>query len=223
MDFTWTAYHYIYQGRYNCAFTDIPNALKEIGTQGLEWVKAIDWKTLGSDVIDLIKIGVQSLKTAVPEALKAIGNDAMELFKSIDWLSLGSAIIDGVIAGITGGAKLVLDAIGGLASDVLNAGKKALGIASPSKIFKYYGKMIDEGLALGITDNMHYVDSAMDNLTDLEAPQLAGATVGGMGGYSLSIGDINIYGGDAQSNRELADMVIDELDRRVRSERAAYE
>ena len=204
-------------------FTDIPNALKEIGTQGLEWVKAIDWKTLGSDVIDLIKIGVQSLKTAVPEALKAIGNDAMELFKSIDWLSLGSAIIDGVIAGITGGAKLVLDAIGGLASDVLNAGKKALGIASPSKIFKYYGKMIDEGLALGITDNMHYVDSAMDNLVNLEAPQLAGATIGGMGGYSLSIGDINIYGGDAQSNRELADMVLDELDRRVRSERAAYE
>ena len=197
-------------------FTDIPNALKEIGTQGLEWVKAIDWHTLGADIIDLIKIGVESLKTAVPEALKAIGTDAMELFKSIDWLSLGKAIIDGIIAGITGGIGLVLDAIGGLASDVLNAGRKALGIASPSKIFKYYGKMIDEGLALGITDNMHYVDSAMDNLTNLEAPQLAGAMVGGMGGYSLSIGDINIYGGDAQSNRELADMVIDELDRRVR-------
>lgn len=204
-------------------FTDIPNALKEIGTQGLEWLKAIDWHTLGADIIDLIKIGVESLKTAVPEALKAIGNDAMELFKKIDWLSLGKAIIDGIIAGITGGIGLVLDAIGGLASDVLNAGRKALGIASPSKIFKYYGKMIDEGLALGITDNMHYVDSAMDNLTNLEAPQLAGAMVGGMGGYSLSIGDINIYGSDAQSNRELADMVIDELDRRVRSERAAYE
>lgn len=201
-------------------FTEIPNALKEIGTQGVEWLKAIDWHTLGADIIDLIKIGVESLKTAIPEALKAIGTDAMELFKSIDWLSLGSAIIDGVIAGITGGAKLVLDAIGGLASDVLNAGKKALGIASPSKVFKYYGKMIDEGFALGITDNMHYVDDAMDNFTNLEVPSLSGVT--GMSGTFAPVVNVNVYATENQDAEEVGQAAIDAVNREIQSLRGVW-
>lgn len=227
-----TAFNWVSLGQHIITFlTDgvkslvmsIPDALRDIVNTAGDIVKNFDWATLGKGIIEVIKQGIESLVHAVPDALMKIAKNAADTFKAYDWLSLGAAIISGLVSGIVNGAGQVLSAIGGLASDVLNAGKKALGIASPSKIFKYYGKMIDEGLALGITDNMHYVDSAMDNLVNLDAPQLAGATVGGMGGYSLSIGDINIYGGDAQSNRELADMVIDELDRRVRSERAAYE
>ena len=81
-----------------------------------------------------------------------------------------------------------------------------------------------QGLAEGIESNMWRIEDAVGDVAGLMTlnPDPALGTVGG-GMYSLSVGDIIINGRDAQSNRELADMVLDELDRRVRSERAAYE
>lgn len=202
--------------------TSIPDALRSIAESGANIIKTFDWANAGQTIINFIVNGVTSLVKNIPDKLLSIANDAATAFKGFDWLSLGTNIISGIISGITNGAGDVLRAIGGLASDVIGAGKRALGIASPSKVSKYWGEMLDKGFAVGIEDNMRYVDAAMNNLTDLDAPQLAGA-MGGGGMYSLSVGDINIYGNNGQDNRELADMVIDELDRRVRMERAAYE
>lgn len=225
-----TAFNWIQLGTHIITFikngvtslvNELPNALKDIGNKGIEAVKGIDWKNLGTNIINFIKDGIQSLVTSIPDALKAIGENAMEVFKNIDWLSLGSNIISGIVSGITNGAREVMDAIGGLASDVLNAGKKALGIASPSKKFRYYGKMVDEGFALGIADNMSVVDKAMNSLTDVSAPSFdLSASENGVG-YQGNI-EVNVYGAQGQDVRELADIVVDEIDRRIRSRQEVY-
>lgn len=225
-----TAFNWIQLGTHIITFikngvtslvNELPNALKDIGNKGVEFVKGIDWKNLGTNIINFIKDGIQSLVTSIPDALKAIGENAMEVFKNVDWLSLGSNIISGIVSGITNGAREVMHAIGGLASDVLNAGKRALGIASPSKKFRYYGKMVDEGFALGIADNMSVVDKAMNNLTDVSAPSFDLSASENGGGYQGNI-EVNVYGAQGQDVRELADIVVDEIDRRIRSRQEVY-
>lgn len=202
--------------------TAIPDALKNIGTNAIETVKGINWANLGSEIINFIVNGIQSLVTAVPDALRSIGMAAMEAFKSIDWLSLGSAIISGILSGIQNGVGSVINAMVGLGTDVINAGKKALGIASPSKVSRYWGEMLDRGFAEGITDNMRYVNAAMSDLTGVESPSIDISNNTGSRGDTYANGaiQISIYGSAGQDVRELADIVMDEMDRRIYSRRA---
>lgn len=65
-------------------------------------------------------------------------------------LSIGQNIIQGLINGITSFAGNVVSAITGTVGGAIDAAKSMLGIASPSKLFKQFGRYIDEGLALGI-------------------------------------------------------------------------
>lgn len=54
--------------------------------------------------------------------------------------------------------------IGGLASDVINGFKKAFDIHSPSRIFRFMGKMIPDGATLGIKDTAHKTVRAITNM-----------------------------------------------------------
>lgn len=145
--------------------TNIPTALKNIGTQAMQWMKLIQWNSLGRDIIDLIVIGLKALASSIPTALKSIGMQAMTAFKSINWLSLGTNIISGIVSGVTSGASRIADAAKNAAKNAFNAAKNFLGIKSPSRLFRdQVGKMISEGMALGIEDGEGGVLSAIDDL-----------------------------------------------------------
>lgn len=87
-------------------------------------------------------------------------------------VSIGVNIIQGIGSGIasavSGLVGQAIQACKSLASSV----KSFFGIASPSKLFKGYGKYLDEGLAIGITDNLGLVENAIGDLED--------ATIGGI-------------------------------------------
>lgn len=214
-----TAFNWLNLGKHIITFikngvttlaTEIPNALHNIGNNAVNLVKNINWATLGTDIINFIKGGITSLVSEIPNALQAIGHQAVELFKSIDWVDLGKNIILGIVSGITNSAGLALKAIGGVASDVINAGKRALGIASPSKVFRYYGEMVDEGFALGISENMGRVDRAINDLTDIPAPQIdVGSGVDSSENYRGNVNNvtINVYGAEGQDERVLAQRI----------------
>lgn len=103
------------------------------------------------------------------------------------FLSAGKAIIDGIWNGIKAGWDWLKSKVSNLAGSLFDAAKSALGIGSPSKLFRdEIGRWIPKGLALGITGNLSEVRSAAAALTDATAmgaipsPRgLAGARGGG--------------------------------------------
>lgn len=201
----------------------IPDTIKGIVNTAGDVVKNFGWSSLGRGIIEVLKQGIQSLVSDVPNALLGIARSASAQFKAFDWLSLGSNIISGIVSGITGGIGRVMGAITGMASDVIDAGKKALGIASPSKVFKYYGKMVDEGFALGISDNMKHVDDAIDNLTGFNAPIQYGFNGIGIGsGMFAPVINVNVYGTENQTAEDIGQAAIDAVNREIQSMRGVW-
>lgn len=69
-------------------------------------------------------------------------------------VSIGSNIIHGIITGITNAAGNLFSTMQNIASRALNAAKDALGIHSPSTVFRdMVGKMIPAGVTVGIEAN----------------------------------------------------------------------
>ena len=95
----------------------LPDLLKQIADNALNNFKSIDWKGLGSTVIDFIKSGIDSIKPTVWENLKSIGQTAYDNFKSIDWKGLGSAIIDFIVNGISSIGSTIWNTVKGLGQD----------------------------------------------------------------------------------------------------------
>lgn len=83
--------------------------------------------------------------------------------KGISWTDVGSGICNGIASGIDGGWSWLSSKVSGVASSLLSAAKRALGINSPSKLFRdEIGKNLMLGAAEGIEDNEGYfVDSAV--------------------------------------------------------------
>ena len=139
--------------------------LASIGKNAFDLFKAIDWKALGTNLINLAKNGITGLAEAIPSALKSVGSAAMKAFKNIDWKSLGSAVISGIKAGIKAGASAIIEAAKDVAESALNAAKSFLGIHSPSRVFKeQVGEQISAGEAEGITANTDMVEDAVKDV-----------------------------------------------------------
>lgn len=90
----------------------------------------------------------------------------VEVFTGYDWDALGENIIDGLKNGLTGHVKKVYDTVYDIALNTIKTFKDVLGIASPSKKFKYYGEMIVEGLTDSLDAGQRDVVKASDNLAE---------------------------------------------------------
>jgi tape measure domain-containing protein len=82
------------------------------------------------------------------------------------WLvSAGRNIIQGLINGITGMVGSLYSSITNALSGLVDKAKNALGIHSPSRVFRdEVGVMVGRGMALGIDDSAHVVSRSMDSL-----------------------------------------------------------
>lgn len=82
------------------------------------------------------------------------------------WLvSAGRNIIQGLINGITGMVGSLYSSITNALSGLVDKAKNALGIHSPSRVFRdEVGAMVGRGMALGIDDSAHVVSRSMDAL-----------------------------------------------------------
>jgi phage-related protein len=86
----------------------------------------------------------------------------------------GVNVINGFINGIERGVGRVLDLVRGLADRVRNAFNSALGIFSPSKVFKASGKFVVEGLIVGIKGSLDAASRAAQALANtVVAPTVA--------------------------------------------------
>lgn len=141
--------------------------------------------TIASNLPQILQSGVSIIQSLIQGILSligsvgtAIGNIASTIVNGLmslpgQVLSIGSQIVQGLINGITSGISRVANAIGNLASSAISRAKSALGIASPSRVFRdQVGLMIARGMALGISkgekDVLHVADRLNDKLLEKE-------------------------------------------------------
>ena len=116
----------------------------------------------------LIDAQPKILSAAVQALLSIIGAVPKVLGSLLDAMgSVGSNLVKGLWNGISDVTGWVLDKIKGFGKSVLNGIKSIFGIHSPSTEMAWMGKMLDQGLADGITDNLHPIRSAMDEVTQM--------------------------------------------------------
>jgi tape measure domain-containing protein len=92
-------------------------------------------------------------------------------------MSVGRDIITGIINGLSRGAGRLYGSLRNLATTALNAAKNALGISSPSRVFRdEVGDEIVNGLLAGIGAGQGQVDRAMQSLVSAR-PTISGRGV----------------------------------------------
>lgn len=66
----------------------------------IDAVKNIDWKGLGTSIINWLKDTWEGLKAVLPDTLVNIAQTAWDFVSNVDWLGLGKAIINFIVNGI---------------------------------------------------------------------------------------------------------------------------
>lgn len=176
---------------------------------------------------------IEGLITSIPDLiamLPEIGMRIIEAFGKVDWASVGTNIVNGILGGLSSMWNTLVSKAKEMANKVLSTVKGALGIHSPSRVFRdQVGKMIPEGLEQGVDKGMPSVikdmQSQMDNLVIG-----ATATVGGMNAISPVGGSVMNYGGftinvnaqDGQSAQDIADEVMYRIQNAVQRREAVF-
>jgi phage-related protein len=131
--------------------------------------------TIASNLPNMLQQGIEilgkiiaGLIRAIPDVVSAIGqiNETIKnTLKNVDWAQLGKDIINGIIAGLYALGSSIGNALKDIVTQGLDAAKKKLGIASPSKVFRdEVGKWIPAGIAVGIEANTDEVTGAIDDM-----------------------------------------------------------
>lgn len=128
-------------------------------------ITKINWLDVGAKVVRKIASGLLSLAGKMGSTAKSLGMRAVTAFRGISWGSVGSNIVKGIIGGIGAMAGSLVSKMQGLASSALSAAKKALGIKSPSRVFKKeVGKHIVTGIIAGIDTEQKNLKKTMESL-----------------------------------------------------------
>lgn len=106
---------------------------------------------------------------AIPQLIKAIIGAILKVTPKMiqAGIDLMAGLAKGIVQGATKAAKAAIDA----GKKVVDGVKKLFKINSPSKLFEQFGEFLDEGMAIGIADNVDKVSQAMNEMRDAtEAP-----------------------------------------------------
>lgn len=156
--------------------------------------------TVTNNLPEILKCGFEILAALVEGVLKALPDLIMvvpKIYKGLfdkiilmDWKSIGKNIVTGIRDGLIKAKDTLIKAIQNLCTEAWGKVKEFFGIASPSKLMKYAGTMIGEGLVKGIESEENAVDRAMARLNNVTfgsfTPELAFAgDVSGAGSSSI--------------------------------------
>lgn len=131
-------------------FKELPGKIKDAISKAIDNISqwCTDMKTKASN-------GVKNVATAVINGFKELPNKIK---------NVGKNIVEGLWNGITNMKNWVKNKVKGFADDILKGMKDALGIHSPSRVFRdEVGKYIAEGVGEGITSSKAPID-AIDEL-----------------------------------------------------------
>ena len=135
--------------------------------------------------IEILLALVRGLISAIPYLLLLFPQIILEIFntfKRADWRSIGANMVSGIWNGIVGLWDGLVQSVQDAVNRLWSSAKEALGIASPSKKFKYIGEMSVEGTEAGFEEGedeltrtvrtiySNMADEALDNVVQFPAP-----------------------------------------------------
>lgn len=139
---------------------------------------------------------------------------AFNWLKGLSLSEIGTQLIDGLVSGLMAAGPKVLESITGIAKGAITAAKKALGIASPSKVFAEIGMHTAAGMSEGVDDHASTVAGSLESMV-APPPGLAGGAAAAGGSSSVSTGghvfNIVVNGGGGQSLADQLREVIQDL------------
>lgn len=148
--------------------TNVPILSAAIWNLAIEMAKALityDWIGAAKKLLRSIADG---LLVAIPLMIKtvlSVAKSIYDTFKNSDWKTVGKNIISGILNGLKSAASAILDYMKELAKSCLSSIKEALGIHSPSTVFRdEVGRWIPEGIGVGIK---MYADAAVEPMEEL--------------------------------------------------------
>lgn len=137
------------------------------------------------------------LLEVAPQLISTIVNGIKRGWEEIK--NVGKYLVEGLWNGISGMGKWVADKVKSFASNILGNMKKALGIHSPSRVFRdEVGKYIALGVGEGFTDNIKSVYKDMKTAVDFQTQKLSAnlsttASVSKMLTATINVnGDVNM-------------------------------
>lgn len=144
------------------------------------------WSNAWNSVKSFVSNAWNGITGAVRNGVNAVSNTVNDIGGRIrgafngagSWLvSAGNNIIQGLINGIRNAIGNAVAAVKGAASSIVNAAKGALGIHSPSRVFRdEVGKMIPAGLGVGVEMNESLaVRPVQSMISDLLPASLSGS------------------------------------------------
>ncbi len=123
---------------------------------------------IGEDLTDGLKLGIEGGTQVVLNAAQRLAIDTINQFNGFDmeFQSIGLYAMAGLERGLNAGSGIVMATARRIANQVAATMKASLQIHSPSRLFRdEIGKMLPEGMAIGIEDNAMSVFKALDSLT----------------------------------------------------------
>ena len=149
----------------------VKTGAQEVTKQIGEGIKADD-----TSVKEAVKTTVDGVPQAIEEKAPDVKASGAKLTDSVaegagenaetKGQEIGSNVVSGVVSGINDSATTAGQASSDLAKTVDDSAKSALGIHSPSTVFRSHGENIDRGLADGINNSKGGVTSAITSVID---------------------------------------------------------
>lgn len=162
------------------AFLQTFNSIKTSNNQGLSEILSSIMRTMGQ-ITSTVTTQTNTANMVVSGNFASIRNNiisnlynAMNQANGIRWSDVGVGIINGIQAGLNNGWRWLRDSVANLASALLTTAKNALGIHSPSRLFRdEVGRMVGLGMAEGIGDAEPFILGNIEGMGDAMADKMS--------------------------------------------------
>ncbi|WP_072520443.1 phage tail tape measure protein [Gemella massiliensis] len=147
---------------------NIDNPMDAITNGMVGKVANTDMSPVGRQKSQQLGQGIKSGDGHVWNAAQQTANHGRNGASSVSFWSVGGGMIGGIVAGVNGSQGSLFSRLRGIAYGALQAAKDALGINSPSRVFKrIIGYGMAEGMAVGISEKASLVtDNIRNTLSD---------------------------------------------------------
>lgn len=174
----WSAITSVISGAISAVVSTLSSAassmlsLMQSAWSGIQSAAASAWAAIVSTVTSGMSSLVSTITSGAASALSAFQNLASNALSALRTMvsnaaSIGSDVVAGIISGVQGAAGGLFSTLRDLASSALSAAKGALGIHSPSRVFRdQVGKWIPAGMAKGIESAAHLAVRAAKEMAD---------------------------------------------------------
>ncbi|MEK4168442.1 hypothetical protein NST64_03520 [Staphylococcus sp. FSL W8-1268] len=135
-------------------------AYSRVVSGGSQWV---------SGIVNAMSNFVSSVISGFVNAVSQVQSGMQRAYSTIvgfvgQFASAGMDLMRGLVRGIMNGMSWVVNAARNVAKSAVNAAKSALGIHSPSRVFKGIGQYVSQGLGIGIEKEGRHVVSGMGSM-----------------------------------------------------------